>query len=149
MIVETTASHVDHTIHEAVTATPWSSNSTTTRSGPGVGTIICLLSRGVEKTDGRPIRRINAGTIIQPDYCDAAQEPATHAINSTRKRSPEDTGVSSGWLKFEELLIFGTYSAKARWGYTGLKLLHLSNTRICRRTLSGVTSAGVPSRIAP
>ena len=95
--VATPASAVGHTAHGAAIATAWSSNSITTRNGPGVGTNTCRLSPLVEKTDGRPTSMTTAGSTSQIDISHAAHGPAIQAMTSTENRSPEDRGVSYGW----------------------------------------------------
>ena len=84
------------TIQAPATATKCNAISSKTRSEPGVATMICFLSPGVEKTDGRPIRNSRAGNISQTDNWAATHGPATHAMISARKRRPDVSGVSKG-----------------------------------------------------
>jgi len=65
------------------------------------------LSPRVEKTDGRLTRTISAGTMSQTDNWAAAQGPDTHAMTSTRKRRPDESGVSKGWLN-SDFPVFST-----------------------------------------
>ena len=95
------AAQAGQTSQAPAIATACSASSINTRSGPGVATMICRLSPRVEKTDGRPIRIISAGAMSQTDNWAAAQGPETHAMTSTRKRSPDESGVSKGWLNLD------------------------------------------------
>ena len=84
------------TIQAPATATKCNAISSKTRSGPGVATMICFLSPGVEKTNGSPVRMSRAGNISQTDNWAATRGPVTHAMISARKRSAGVGGVSKG-----------------------------------------------------
>ena len=101
------AGKVGQTSQGAVTATACRANSRRARNKPGVATMICRLSPGVENIAGSPTRTTREGAISQGDCCATAQGPATQAINSTRKRSPELNGVSKGcWSATFLALVF-------------------------------------------
>lgn len=93
IMVAQLAIQTGQTIQAPVSVTRCNTISSRTRRGPGVATTICFLSPGVEKTDGRPIRMSRAGKISQMDNWAAAHGPATHAIISARRRSPDVSGV--------------------------------------------------------